>query len=727
MISERELQKEKNYLKAVLYVLEKEIQKDKSKIDELSKEIKGDLKYTWDYDNQIDLDEWAENMRNVEVKSISAINKTDKIKKYNRMLKSAYFARIDFETEGDVIPVYIGIATLEDGRDFYVYDWRAPISSLFYDYEMGEAQYTTPQGNIIRGKITLKRQYKIEGDKIVQIFDTNMQIIDDILKQMLQNKATDKMKNIVNTIQKEQNKIIRKNDVDLLIVQGPAGSGKTSVAMHKIAYLLYSQRKHINNSNILILSPNDIFSNYISNVLPEIGEENVYQTTFMDFIKGQLDFKIKGTLNDLYEAYYSVDPNEKDKPLEHDSIMLKYGPTYINLLEKFIALKRNEILGIGNIVVNDEIIIEQAYLEKLANELESAGVSLYHQGKKLIEKISLHLSIKLGNKNSSVISKVKKAFENNLNKIKIKPIFLDLYSDKKRFINLVEEIYNQSGTAQRNRLTIKELSDIFDYTQNLLNKNTIPFEDVSGYLYLKDRIQGSAIQNKIKYVIIDEAQDYTIMQYRIFSHLFRNANITILGDINQSIMPFARHENYQSILNVLKEDREGVRYDMNDLTKTYRSTYEINMFCKQMLGDTNMYNQVDRHGDQVSIIKDKLNHKDSKCLTDALELKKYYNTIAIITKTQKEALELKEGAMELKKHNQFKVVTGKDRVFTADKIMIIPSYLAKGLEFDAVLVYNASKENYPVQYKNLMYVVCTRALHKLNVYYKEELTPLIKN
>ena len=726
MISERELKKEKDYLKAVLYILEKEIQKNNSKIEELSDTIKKELKYTWDYDNQADLNEWANNMMKIERKSLSAISKTDKNRSYFKMLKSAYFARIDFKTEDDIIPVYIGIATLSDGTDFYVYDWRAPISSMFYDYEMGEAKYTTPEGNEIKGKIILKRQYKIEGENIVQIFDTDMQIIDDILKQMLGSKSSDKMRNIVNTIQKEQNKIIRKRDVDLLVVQGPAGSGKTSVAMHKIAYLLYAEKNNINNSNILIISPNDIFSDYISNVLPEIGEDNVYQTTFMDFIRGHLDFKIKGSLNDLYEEVYKTNPKSKTKSVEYNSIMLKYGATYINLLENYISSKRNEILGISDIVIDGKVVIEKSYLEKLASELESNGVSLLTQGKRLIEKIVLHLTIKLGAKQNATIQKIKKALEANLNKLKVKSLFTDLYSNEDRFVNMIEEIYNVTGTSAKNRLSIKSLHDIFVYTSSLLAKNTIPFEDVVGYLYLKDRILGSSVQSKIKYVLIDEAQDYTIMQYRILAHLFKRANITILGDINQSIMPFASHKNYESIINILKQDRSGIRYDMNYLTKTYRSTYEINMFCKHIIGDTNMYNQVDRHGDEVSIIKDNDEMKKTKVLKDALELKKFYNTIAIITKTQEEANKLKECLEGNKKASSFKLITGKEKLFTADKIFIIPSYLAKGLEFDAVLVYNASDKVYPDEFKNLLYVVCTRALHKLNIYYSGKLSPLIK-
>ena len=724
MINDREIKKEKDYLKAVLYILNKEIDKANIKIDEYNDDVKKQIKYTWDPEAQIDEDEWAENVRLLELKSITAINTTNKVRSFMRMLKSAYFARIDFETEGEIMPIYIGIATLEDGRDFYVYDWRTPIAGMFYDFEMGDAFYKSPTGEIIKGKIVLKRQYKIEGENIVQIFDTNMQIIDDILKQMLQGKTSDKMRNIVSTIQKEQNKVIRKNNVDILVVQGPAGSGKTSVAMHKIAYLLYSEKDKINNSNILILSPNDIFSDYISNVLPEIGEENVYQTTFMDFIKSRLDFKIKGSLNNNYETYYSIDPQNYDKSnLDYNSIMLKCGATYINLIENFIAYKRDQLLGIDDIVVDNNVIIDKAYLSKLADELDASGISLIEQGRKLVDKIMLHLSIKLGGKNASISQKIKKSLESNLNKINAKSLLLDLYSDEKRFVQMIENIYNTTGTPAKNRLTIKHLSDIFKNTQNLITKNTMLYEDISGYLYMKDRIEGSKIQNKIKYVIIDEAQDYSIMQYRILSHLFKNAKITILGDLNQSIMPFSSNNNYESIINVLKENKPNASCDMNYLTKTYRSTYEINLFAKHIIGDTNMYNQVDRHGDEVSIIKD--NAKTSKVFEDALELKKYYNTIAIITKTQAQANMLKEQIDSSKKKNNFKLITGQEKKFSADKIMIIPSYLAKGLEFDAVLAYDVSIENYYSSCKKLLYVVCTRALHKLNVYHKGTLSKLI--
>jgi len=729
MIDEKELKKEQDYLRAVLYLLEKEIAKNKIHSDNQASEIQDEMRYVWDATNRVSDVEFEYGMRRIQIKSIVASDAANKYRNYTKMLKSAYFARIDFETEGETLPVYIGIATLENGGNFYIYDWRAPISSLFYDYEMGDACYTVPGGDKICGKITLKRQYKIEGDTIKQIFDTDMQVIDNILQTMLQGKATNKMKNIVNTIQKEQNKIIRKNDVDILIVQGPAGSGKTSALMHKVAYLLYAERNKINNSNVLIMSPNEIFSNYISNVLPEIGEDNVYETTYMDFVRAFLsDFKVKGNMNDIYETVFAED-NKAKKSIEYNSIKLKLGAVYINLIENFIKLKRNELLGLTDIKVGDKVIISKEYLTKISDELETGGMSLIDQCKKLIEKINLHANIKL-NKEAGLRASLKKTIESNLKKVKAKQVYIDLYSDKDRFISMVEDIYNTTGTLKSNRLTIKELSDIFEVTKLNLEKNTLSYEDVSGYMYLKDRLTGLVSQSKIKYVLIDEAQDYTIMQYKVLAHLFKNAKITILGDLNQSILPFYAPANYDSILNVLKSERNTTSYDVKYLTKTYRSTYEINMFAKHIIGETNLYNQVDRHGDEVSIIKDKGLTADSneklQIIADAVALKKYYNSIAIITKTAAEAKELKTRLDGKSGSSMFKLVTSKDKVFQTEKIMIMPSYLAKGLEFDVALIFDANESNYKENNKLLFYTMCTRALHKLNIYYSTKLTSLIK-
>ncbi|MBQ8468695.1 MAG: AAA family ATPase [Clostridia bacterium] len=719
MLDSKELKKEKDYLRNVLYILEKAVEKNKKKVSDINEDLEGVMKYAWDPTNRLSDTEFTYAIADIHKQSYSKDILEDKLFSYRKMIKNAYFARFDFDDGEDVLPVYLGIATLEDGDFFYVYDWRAPICGMFYDYELGEASYTTPNGDTIKGKITLKRQYKIEGDKIKEVFDTDMQIIDEILQKMLQDNTSGKMKNIVNTIQKEQNKIIRKNDVDVLVVTGPAGSGKTSVAMHKIAYLLYSLKDKITNSNILILSPNDIFSNYISNVLPQIGEKNVYQTTFMDYVKTFLtEYRVVGSMPDIYETIYSNNTTST----EYNSIKLKFGVPYIHLIEKYLEDSRDDLLGIKDIVVDGKVVIEKAYLQKLANEFDFGGMCYAEQYKRLCDRIILHTSIKTQN-NKSANAKIRKMLENN--KIKPKDIYNKLFSNRDYFVRLVEEVYNSQATPKKNRLSISVLTKIFEYTAQNLSKNLIPFEDVDAYLYLKDRLLGSISQTKIKYVIIDEAQDYSMMQYKILSGIFKNANVTLLGDLNQSIMPFANYKSFDTVLNLVSSGREKVRSESMHLPRTYRSTTEINTFAKSIIPDSPLYNQVDRHGDEVEISKISGN-KFEKQIAEAALLKKKFNSVAIITKTQKEANDFKEYILANKKNNVAKVISQKDKVYVPDRVMIIPAYLAKGLEFDAVIISDADKNVYSLEEKNLFYVAVTRALHKLKIYYSNNLTENIK-
>ena len=243
-------------------------------------------------------------------------------------------------------------------------------------------------------------------------------------------------------------------------------------------------------------------------------------------------------------------------------------------------------------------------------------------------------------------------------------------------------------------------------------------------MFLKSKIIGISANKNIKYVLIDEAQDYSITQYKILSMLFKNANISLLGDINQCISPFNSIHNYDKIISVLKNQKQGAISDYRELSKTYRSTYEINDFAKKIFPDTAKYSQVDRHGDAVEIFKQE-KFDANEIISKALELKKSYNTVAIICKNISETLLYNSEVQKQEDPNLFRMVTKNDNIFVSNKIMIIPSYLSKGLEFDAVIVSNASTENYTEDERNLLYVVLTRALHKLNVYHTDELTTLI--
>ncbi len=721
MITEEELAQEKEYLVKVVDLLNDEINNYDTKVKSLSNNIQEQMSYAWDKTNRLSDTEFVYALANIQKRSVYAENANKKVNSYRKMLNNAYFARIDFDDGEEVLPIYIGIASLENGDDFYVYDWRAPISSMFYNSEVGDASYTISTGDKISGKITLKRQYKISGGQIKEIFDTDMQIIDNVLKQMLSKNASAKMKNIVNTIQKEQNEIIRKNDVDLLIVQGPAGGGKTSIAMHKIAYLLYSERDKINNSNVMILSPNEIFNNYISDVLPDIGEDNVCQATYYDFAKAYItEFSISSKIEDAYEVVYASNKNETTA--KYQEIKFKFDPIYTQILDDYIEKNKIELLGLESVEIGEDEVMSLADIKSVVSRIPSNGESLYARGKKIVERVFLSASMKT--QKQVTLEKLKKQALENLVKVKIKigSLYRKLYSDKQEFIDFVKDEFDRYDRLSD--FDTFDFSSIFDLTNEALSNDHLEFQDVTPFMFLKSRIIGISANKNIRYVLIDEAQDYSIAQYKILSMLFKNSNITLLGDVNQSILPFNKVDDYKEIIHTIKTYKPNTTSNECELTKTYRSTFEINEYAKQVLPHHNNYTQVDRHGDEVIITKQE-NFNPIEILEKSLSLKNSYNTVAIVCKNIEETLLYNQLISSKEYANKFRLVTKNDNVFVGEKIMIIPSYLAKGLEFDAVVVSNASSELYGALERNLFYVVLTRALHKLEIFYTGKYTTLV--
>ncbi|MBR2391666.1 MAG: UvrD-helicase domain-containing protein [Clostridia bacterium] len=721
MITSEEIQREKDYLKNVISVLKEEIETYDSKVKSLSNNIQEQMSYAWDKTNRLSDTEFVYALANIQKRSVYAENANKKVTSYRKMLNNAYFARIDFDDGEETLPIYIGIASLEHGDDFLVFDWRAPISSMFYNNEVGNASYTISTGDKITGKITLKRQYKISGGEIKEVFDTDMQIIDNVLKQMLSANASNKMKNIVNTIQKEQNQIIRKNDVDILIVQGPAGSGKTSIAMHKIAYLLYSERDKINNSNVMILSPNEIFNNYISDVLPDIGEDNVCQATYYEFAKAFInEFQISSKIEDAYEIVYASNSNKNND--KFNELKFKFDPIYTQILEDYIEANKIELMSLEPIEIGEDTIMTLSEMETVANRVKNEGESLYARGKKIIERIFLAASMKT--QKQLTLEKIKKQAIENLVKIKLKAgtLYRDFYSDENKFVKFVTNSFKKYGREKD--LAQYNLKSIFALTNESLSNDHLEFQDVTPFMFLKSRLIGIGANKNIRYVLIDEAQDYSIAQYKILSMLFKNANITLLGDINQSILPFNKINDYNGILDTIKTYKPNVLSEECELSKTYRSTYEINEYAKQVIPSRNTYTQVDRHGDPV-IIHEQSEFDPEEIIERAINLKSSYNTVAIVCKNLEETLLYNQVIQSKDYALKFRMVTKNDNVFVGEKIMVIPSYLAKGLEFDAVLVSNASDEFYGEPERNLFYVVLTRALHKLEIFYAKKFTNLI--
>lgn len=483
--------------------------------------------------------------------------------KYEKMLLSPYFSRIDFTEEGKEMPekYYIGISNLiNDDFDFLVYDWRAPISSMFYDYEVGKAGYTCPEG-LINGNLTLKRQYKINNGKLEYMFDSNIKIDDEMLQDILAKSSDSKMKAIVTTIQREQNQIIRNEEYKNLIVQGPAGSGKTSVALHRIAYLLYKHREKILPQNILIFSPNNIFNDYISDVLPQLGEDNMSQTTFKEYMHKALGNEIiKEEYCEMME--YILDSKKEDIYKERvKSIKFKSSKQFISILKEYVNYLESVNRKFRDIVFKDNLIISAKEIEELFF-MDYRNMPLKRRLEKLRERILYLLEPyekgRMGEvtkdikeydnyvDDEEIIKQSKSIVKNEIEKIHSEIYemtefnIIDIY--KKLFENI--EYFSKISNIEYDK---EDINEVKIYTLEMLKYKKINYEDQHVLLYLKGALGDILKISEIKYVIIDEAQDYTPLQYEILYNLFRNANITILGDLNQSINPFMNLGNYENI------------------------------------------------------------------------------------------------------------------------------------------------------------------------------------
>ncbi|WP_270563885.1 RNA polymerase recycling motor HelD [Clostridium beijerinckii] len=657
--------------------------------------------------------------------------------KYERVLLSPYFARMDFieKREERAEKCYIGISNLiNDNFDFLIYDWRAPISSMFYDYEIGQAEFKCPEG-IVKGELTLKRQYKINNGEIEYMFDSNLKIDDEVLQDILSKSTDTKMKGIVTTIQREQNKVIRNEEYKNLIVQGPAGSGKTSVALHRIAYLLYKHRDKITPKNIVIFSPNDIFNEYISDVLPELGEDNMCQTTFKEYMHKALGGGLsKENYSEMME-YILASKKESDYQIRINNIKFKSLKEFIDILKRYVTFMEKEDTNFKNIKFRGDLIIssqdldelffkdyanlprkrrlqkirerilfllkpyEEQRIEEVAGELKDSGS--YLDKAEIIE----HSTAMVKNELKEIYHEI-----NRMTKFDLMGIY------KKLFENL--EFFLKNSNIEFNE---KKISEIRSYTLEKIKVHRLNYEDQIALLYLKGAMGDLPKTSEIKYVIIDEAQDYSPLQYEIFYQLFNHANMTILGDLNQSINPFMNVGEYKNISHIFAEDNTCII----NLTKSYRSTMEITKFSRRLL-DKGIEGQcVERSGEEPLL----LGFSNEKAIKERLleDIKIYneknYKSIGIITKTAKEANEVYNF---LKDKTNVRVIMKDDDEYVSG-ILVIPAYLAKGLEFDVVIIYNAGDENYSCEEERLLlYTACTRALHVLRVYYSGNITPLLK-
>ncbi|ARC86397.1 phoH-like family protein [Clostridium argentinense CDC 2741] len=659
------------------------------------------------------------------------------VDKYENMISSPYFARMDFKEEGEekAEKYYIGISNLiNEDFDFLIYDWRAPISSMFYDYEIGNAYYKCPEG-IINGKISMKRQYKISDGKIDYMFDSNIKIDDEVLQDILSKSSDNKMKAIITTIQKDQNKAIRNEKYKNLIVQGPAGSGKTSVALHRIAYLLYKHRDIITAKNIVIFSPNNIFNDYISNVLPQLGEDNMLQTTFKEYMHKVLeDVDGKEDYCEMMEKIFG-DKSEPFYDVRIKSLKFKSSVEFVNLLKVYIEhlekISRDfeDITLRGKAIISAVEIQELFYkdykslplkrkLEKLRQRIlyliepykkrlvdkavEEAEESGEYLEKDEIVKISKSL---VGEEIKAIVNEVEEK-----TKFDLMDCYKTFYEDLEGFLKMANIKYDNESIREIKRYTLENL-----------RAKKINYEDQIALLFIKGAVGSIPKTEEVKYVIIDEAQDYAPLQYEIFNQLFNKANKTILGDISQSINPYMNIGSYNNVVNILKAEDTSII----NLTKSYRSTMEITKFSRKILSEEIHDEYMERSGDWPRLTG-LLDEKDiNERIVEEVKVHRGYgyNSIGIITKNIDEAQRVYN---YLSDRINVKMIVSEDDEYV-DDILVIPAYLAKGLEFDVVMIYNASDLRYKDEEDRLLlYTACTRALHVLDIFYLGNVSSLLK-
>lgn len=670
-ISKEEIKKEKKYLDNCINVIKdylSELGQELYEKEEKSQEFK---KYIWDNKASLDPTELKNLMSDNDLEVYLMMQKGKYFQKLFKIQNSPYFGSIIFEEENEPSKnIYLGITHLEDkNKNYLIYDWRAPISSLFYDYEVGECSYKAPE-KIIKGNLKRKRQYKIEDGKIKHIFDNSINIDDSLLQEVLSNDGSEKMKNIVNTIQQEQNKIIRNVEDKSLIVQGIAGSGKTSVALHRIAFLLY-KIENLSSKNVLIFSPNNVFSEYISNVLPELGEDNPSETTYANFLESCIkEYKSIETFTEFIARYYTY----KEKNI--DLVKYKQSDEIIKDIEDYVLYLIKNIKFTKNIEIDifNEVTKEQ--LKELFERYDR--FPLFTR----ITEISKKLSENYARGKLTLARSINKKILESMNIEKnYKKIYYNFY--KSKFCKI-------------------KLSD--NEIRKFVNKNKINYEDAIIFSYIKGLLEGFNYNNMIKEIVVDEAQDYTLLQYKILTKIFKKSSFSILGDVNQTINPYYKYESLEQIKEVLDKTK------YLELTKTYRSSKEIIEYTNKILNLT-FVSAIRKDNNKPVLFRKETNLK-KQLLNDINYLKKEYKSVAIITKDDEEANEIYN---LLKDDINIGKITINEEIFRKD-LIVVPSYMAKGLEFDSVIVYNKINNIYKENEKYLYYVACSRAQHELIIY-----------
>lgn len=671
---------EKEYLKQIISFLKKVIGNTDASVKDHVDTLAEYKDYIWS-NKDIDPHEirsMRESILNHFALGESVINKR---KRLTKILAIPYFGRIDFlekKENSKVMPTYIGIHTFYDpeSRATLIHDWRAPVSSMFYDHELGEAGYRSPSGEI-KGVISLKRQYRIRGGKMEFMIESALTVHDDILQKELSSNADDKMKNIVATIQREQNRIIRNEDIRTLIIQGVAGSGKTSIALHRIAYLLYTFRDSISSKDILIISPNKVFSDYISNVLPELGEETVPETSMEQILSGVLEHKYK------YQTYFGLVNELLEKPSSSliNRIAYKASFGFISELDKFILHIENTYFKVADVKLTKYITIPAPFIEEQYLRFNRYPI------RRRFDAMADYM----------------------LDMLKIQYTFTVTTTGR----NLLKKEIRLMFAGNND---IQVYKDFFKWTNNpgmfkMRKGHTLEYSDLAPLAYLHLALEGNGNQPfRVKHLLIDEMQDYSPIQYKVIQKLFP-CRKTVLGDAGQSVNPYGSStaETIQKSLTAS---------EIMKLCKSYRSTFEITDFAQKIHPNAEL-EPVARHGEKPQILQFGSAVEELSGIMGLISTyrKSGYKSLGIICKTEQQARKM---ADMLKSYaNDISFLSSQSSAFVQG-IVITSAHMAKGLEFDEVIIPQTDERNYRSEIdKSMLYVAVTRAMHRLTLTFHE--------